>query len=154
MPFGEPYPSARPGLIRPTVGLRARWGRAPQPVASAPDSRFPIPRTAGSKVSSRPQRGLSRSPGCRRLSGNNPFDPGRKLQLEELVSFLPERAKLSSVHSGGRFDDSGAQIRGRSRAQLPGFLNQLGCYSSSLSLGFLCKHNQASSKAFCMDSMN
>lgn len=54
MPFGEPYPSARPGLIRPTVGLRARRGRAPQPVASAPDSRFPNPRTAGSKVSSRP----------------------------------------------------------------------------------------------------
>ncbi|XDC67629.1 hypothetical protein R6Z07M_018811 [Ovis aries] len=24
MPFGEPYPSARPGLLRPTVGLRAR----------------------------------------------------------------------------------------------------------------------------------
>lgn len=89
MPFGEPYPSARPGLIRPTVGLRARRGREPQPVASAPDSRFPNPRTAGSKVSSRPQRGLSRSLGCTRLSGNNPFDPGRKLQLEELVPLAP-----------------------------------------------------------------
>lgn len=131
-PRGQPHPHpGRPWLRGPALPSSAisppflefrrqgcLWGNpSPPPRREAGAERGPsapsleragrtpgLPTQAGNASSSRPRRGLSRSPGYWRLRGNNPFG-SRTLNpyLEGFAHFLPEKGSVVLCSPWGTF---------------------------------------------------